>query len=72
MTEYNPDSIDAVLARIEQRQVDNGSKLDNVIQAHTERFEKVENRIAAVERKVWYSCGFGGAVAVMVKFLFGK
>ncbi len=43
--DYNPNSVDAVLARIETRQIENGAKLDSAIliqSKHEERIQSLE------------------------------
>jgi hypothetical protein len=63
--EYNPNSIDAVLARIEQRQKDNGEKLDAVIASHKARLDKHDERIGGLEKWRYYllgACAIGGLV----------
>ena len=45
MTDYNPDSIDSILTRMEARQVGNTEKLEKIlgkIDQHEERIEKLE------------------------------
>jgi hypothetical protein len=67
--QYDPNSIDATLARIEARQIENRDKLQAVIDAHTERFEKMEGRLADVEKKQWWLSGAGAAVAFIASKL---
>lgn len=68
--DYNPNSVDAALARIEARQRSNGEKLDAVIEANTERFEKIEGRVSEVEKKQWFFSGATGVVAFLASKLW--
>lgn len=70
--EYRDNSVDAVLSRIEARQKANSEKLDEVIAAHTLRFEKVEGQIEAVQKQTWWLSGAAAAVATLATKLFGK
>lgn len=70
-TDYDPNSINAVLARMEQRQIDNAGKLDTII----DRQDKQEDRIKDLERSKWYALGIAvgvGAGWEGIKRLIGK
>lgn len=60
--EYIRKSIEAI-TRIEERQVANSDKLDAAIMANTSRFEKIETRVADVEKKQWALSGAGAVMA---------
>ncbi len=65
---YNPNSIDAVLARMEARQIDNSTKLDAI----TDATEKQADRISVLENFKYKLIGaaiFAGVVVEWIKDL---
>lgn len=62
--DYNPDDINAALARIEQRQVEYAIKINEV----ATKFDKMEERIGNLEK--WRSWSIG-TMAVIVFILIG-
>lgn len=72
-TDYDPNSFNAVLSRMEQRQIANGEKLDGLVRWTHEHegkdhiaFKDLGDRIGVLERFRWY---LAGAVAVIVFFV---
>jgi hypothetical protein len=60
--DYNPNSMDSILARIEARQAANCEKLDHMIRT----LEAVESRLAELERWKFWLLGAAAAVSGLV------
>jgi hypothetical protein len=68
--DYDPNSLNAVLARMEQRQISDGTKLDHLCgwtreheKKDTTAFESMTSRLATLENFRWY---LAGGIAVLV------
>lgn len=71
-TDYNPNSLNAVLARIEQRQIDHGRKLDGLADKQTEDTENLHKRVNELSRKHYYAAGLGAGIAMVIREFFSK
>jgi hypothetical protein len=63
---HDPNSIDAVLARMEERQIQNGEKLDSTIA----RLESHDARISALERWRTWILGAAAVIGIGLKGLW--
>ena len=63
--DYNPDSVDATLSRIEERQKDNSIKLDSFCA----QMVRMQNEVRELQNWKFYVAGAAAAVGVIVHFI---
>ena len=64
--DYNKHSVDATLARMEQRQIDDGMKIDGL----GVKLDEALQRISVLERWRYYIVGVSTAAALGIKHLW--
>ena len=60
--EYNENSMDAVLARMEARQIANSEKLDTALR----RIDGHDVKIEGLQKSQWWTSGAGAVIAFVV------